>query len=238
MNWFELILLIVGFAIFVASFFIPERNTMKTTDLRQQEELTTKMVEKELLTAQEAIKDTAEETVAYTVEKTERALDRLANEKMLAIGEYSDTVLGEIQKNHDEAVFLYSMLNDKHNNVKNTVLTAEMAAKEVKEVAKTAEEVTKAAKEAAKKIEKKAVPGQDEIKVQSPSKEQSVKEIEKKETSTPDDLPMSPASARGKNNNERILQMHKKGKSNIAIARELGLGIGEVKLVIDLFKQA
>ena len=34
--------------------------------------------------------------------------------------------------------------------------------------------------------------------------------------------------------NKQILEMHKQGKSNMVIARELGLGIGEVKLVIDL----
>ena len=41
---------------------------------------------------------------------------------------------------------------------------------------------------------------------------------------------------KNKNSNERILALHKAGKSNMAIAKELGLGIGEVKLVIDLFK--
>ena len=39
------------------------------------------------------------------------------------------------------------------------------------------------------------------------------------------------------NNNEKILKLHKQGKSNMAIAKELGLGIGEVKLVIDLFEK-
>ena len=39
-----------------------------------------------------------------------------------------------------------------------------------------------------------------------------------------------------RNSNEKILELHKAGKSNMAIARELGLGIGEVKLVIDLFE--
>lgn len=39
-----------------------------------------------------------------------------------------------------------------------------------------------------------------------------------------------------RNNNERILELHRAGKSNMAIAKELGLGIGEVKLVIDLFE--
>ena len=34
--------------------------------------------------------------------------------------------------------------------------------------------------------------------------------------------------AGGRNSNERILELHKIGKSNMAIAKELGLGIGEV----------
>ena len=40
----------------------------------------------------------------------------------------------------------------------------------------------------------------------------------------------------GQNNNEKILEMHRQGKSTVAIAKELGLGVGEVKLVIDLYK--
>lgn len=38
------------------------------------------------------------------------------------------------------------------------------------------------------------------------------------------------------NHNERILALHQQGLSNVEIARELGLGLGEVKLVIGLFK--
>ena len=38
------------------------------------------------------------------------------------------------------------------------------------------------------------------------------------------------------NNNEKILELNAAGKSNVEIAKELGLGIGEVKLVIDLFR--
>ena len=40
------------------------------------------------------------------------------------------------------------------------------------------------------------------------------------------------------NNNDRILRLHKEGYSNVEIAKELGLGVGEVKLVINLFKGA
>jgi hypothetical protein len=34
--------------------------------------------------------------------------------------------------------------------------------------------------------------------------------------------------------NNKIMEMHEAGKSNISIARELGLGVGEVGLVIEL----
>lgn len=40
----------------------------------------------------------------------------------------------------------------------------------------------------------------------------------------------------GRNYNDRIMELYKSGKSNVAIARELNLGVGEVKLVIDLYK--
>ncbi|MBQ7833104.1 MAG: helix-turn-helix domain-containing protein [Lachnospiraceae bacterium] len=40
------------------------------------------------------------------------------------------------------------------------------------------------------------------------------------------------------NHNEKILALHNEGKSNVAIAKELGLGVGEVKLVIDLYRQS
>ena len=38
------------------------------------------------------------------------------------------------------------------------------------------------------------------------------------------------------NNNEKILEMSRAGKSNMGIAKTLGIGTGEVKLVVDLFK--
>ena len=40
------------------------------------------------------------------------------------------------------------------------------------------------------------------------------------------------------NNNDKILRMYKEGMSSVDIAKELGLGVGEVKLVINLFKGA
>ena len=46
---------------------------------------------------------------------------------------------------------------------------------------------------------------------------------------------MSEGEEHAVNNNKRILKLHQQGKSKVAIAKELGLGVGEVKLVIDLY---
>lgn len=75
----------------------------------------------------------------YSMEKTERVMEKTSNEKIMAINEFSNTVLEQIGKNHKEAVFLYDMLNDKHDKLKNTVseaMTVEGKLKEELEQAK------------------------------------------------------------------------------------------------------
>ena len=39
------------------------------------------------------------------------------------------------------------------------------------------------------------------------------------------------------NHNQKILDMYREGKGAVEIAKELGLGVGEVKLVIGLFRE-
>lgn len=66
----------------------------------------------------------------------------------MAVSEYSDTVLQEIHKNHEEAMFLYDMLNNKHANIKDTVSKMDKAVKAAEDKAKVkAEENVKTQKE-------------------------------------------------------------------------------------------
>ena len=44
-----------------------------------------------------------------------------------------------------------------------------------------------------------------------------------------------PEEETGVNSNAQILALYSQGKNDVQIARKLGLGVGEVKLVIDLF---
>jgi len=302
------VLLALGLAVFVLSFLLPAK-TEEEKEIEFSEDLIRDMVDKEVSEAKGRLNDIVDETVNYAMEKTERTMDRITNEKMMAVNEYSDTVLSEIDKNHKEVVFLYDMLNDKHENLKTTVsevekqtseikqavLDAEITVKETKAEIDEAKEQASIAKEEASKAVLKAgslqrtsaIDRLKEIKAEEEAKANEFTPLEipkeeekiarKKRATKPkvkeeavvfDDtqstldtslglihnetaenrLKNGPSlnlgtdsvgkPMGGLNNNEKILELHNKGKSNMAIAKELGLGMGEVKLVIDLYEGA
>ena len=43
-------------------------------------------------------------------ERTEARLDKISNTKILEMSDYAEAVINQINKNHNEAVFLYDML--------------------------------------------------------------------------------------------------------------------------------
>lgn len=316
MEVIEIIFLVLGMIVFIVSFLLPAGKKEDAENAAKiSEDAIRERVDREIDDRKEKINEIVDETVSYSMEKAERSMERLMNEKMMSISEYSDTVLGEINKNHQEVVFLYDMLNDKHDNlktvasdaaktaseVKQTMLDAELAAKEmelkVKEAKQAANEaqtgahkarqavdeaqtkaeelrqrIEEAERNTAKAIQEaetveapKAVTLKEEEEEKPKAARKTVKKPRAAKTSKKDvkdtdktaeaeNVKMIPADAApaevpevtvsleeedshsGRNNNERILELHKIGKSNMAIAKELGLGIGEVKLVIDLFE--
>lgn len=332
MTTLEILLLILGAVIFIASFIVPEsKSELDAADKQLTQEKLQELLQEEMKNVRSQVADAVDETVHYSMEKTERGLERLTNEKMTAVSEYAQTVLEDIHKNHEEVMFLYDMLNNKHENLKETATEVSMAVKEasakvseldaaraaepeidpdqpiesVMEDARTGKpiveetfepislsgieklkrredslhEMDKAAESVVKKAiaqspvipkEKKPAPAEEKdekstepaVKTEEKPAEKPVAEPAKKEK------PAKPAESKPKktakakteakqqqtqesgdialslqpitdnsNKNERVLALHKQGKSNVAIAKELGLGVGEVKLIIDLFKE-
>lgn len=321
MGAIEVVLIILGIVVFILSFLLPagKAGSGQSAATVSEEDIHN-MLEKEVTGVREHISEIADETITYSMEKTERSMERLTNEKMMAINEYSDTVLSEINKNHKEVVFLYDMLNDKHENLLSTVSEASRTASEIRQAvcdvevtAKEAQEKVRAVQESVSEVmsitrgmtsERQAASGENTDSMPdgtkdgmesgfSPINPQRVEITEsmsdthaagkesgfgdaeesgdlngqKKKTKKPKtvrkDLQEENGTGEGtvigrasllpsegpeiavaahaaeqgsRNNNERILALHRAGKSNMAIAKELGLGIGEVKLVIDLFE--
>ncbi len=221
MGMLEVVLLIAGIVIFVGSFLLPSGKESGINKEAAKEEIKG-LVEEEMQTVRSQMQDKMDETSEDALEKAERSLERLTNEKIMAVNEYSDTVLQEIHKNHEEAMFLYDMLNNKHANIKDTVSKMDQAVK--------------------------AAENQAKIKTEEPREQQMEKTSEEKpvevqkntepmeSAGSPEIGFMGETAEEGQNNNEKILEMHRQGKSTVAIAKELGLGVGEVKLVIDLYK--
>lgn len=281
MNVTEVIVLILGILVFILSYLLPAGKKDKSReDVPFREEEMKEIFEKEVAEAKSQIQDIVDETITYSMEKTERSMERLTNEKIMAVNEYSDTVLEQINKNHKEAVFLYDMLNDKHQNLKETVSEATKTVTEVKQTVKEAEaiperipvqeypdaedivratiEVMAEKEEITEDNETAFVPMTQLVSEEKPVRKRTRKakviesvtaeeaqdkpdaeavKTEKKKKAEKVDISTIAAPGRGgRNSNERILELHKAGKSNMAIAKELGLGIGEVKLVIDLFE--
>lgn len=244
MSQMEIILLILGAVLFVASFIIPaqkEKVDRKTKEAIREE--ARKIVAREMESIKGHVDDVVDEAVGYAVEKTERSLERLTNEKIMAVNEYSDLVLEEIHKNHEEVVFLYDMLNSKHTNLKDTM-------SEVNKTVKVAEETKKEA-EAVRDHFQRLTPkdlAQEEIgrvlftpPIEKSGKMEDVNAFPQDTISVDSvgvsDLDISFIADDGeRNSNEKILELYRQGKSNVAIAKQLGLGVGEVKLVIDLYK--
>ena len=208
MDILEVILLIVGIVIFIGSFLLPAgRSDAGRIDTDAAKQEIHGLIEEEMKTVRAQVQDKVEETSEDVVEKAERSLERLTNEKIMAVNEYSDTVLQE-----------YDMLNNKHANIKDTVSKVDKAVKAAEDKVKAIDDTPTVKTEETEKV----IPADEPAKTE--------------EAVSPEIGFMGETAEEGQNNNEKILEMHRQGKSTVAIARELGLGVGEVKLVIDLYK--
>ena len=269
MNITEILLIFAGVIVTVAGYLIPAGRRTNDQDKAFAEKDVHDMVRRSIEDAQEEIQSRVDDTVEESLVKTERGLDRITNEKISAISEYAETVLNDIHKNHDEVVFMYDMLNDKHKSLTSTVTEAAKKAEEVKRTVHDAELAAKEVRGVKETIESKEAKETD-IKLKNAGFEPLISETAVKQdvekhvirNLTPDSEKKAekekeiPSTELQQNLNEKsvqpvkneeadkvtgtasqntqILEMHKAGKSNMVIARELGLGIGEVSLVIEL----
>lgn len=254
----EIILLIAGAIVFILSFLIPVgegKNRAEAAPLAREE--IRDMVSREMDSVKGHVDEVVEEAVTYAMEKTERSLERLSNEKIMAINEYSDTVLAEIHKSHEETMFLYDMLNSKHTNLKNTVSEVNRTVKEAEEAVNSFQRLTpgpdarsksETAETAEERSQKPAAAAGEQVRKPAGAGEQTpkaafVRAAEEQMAREIRETGAEPSQTGGDrqekesrtNSNARILALYGEGKNDVQIARELGLGVGEVKLVIGLF---
>gem|GEM_PF-88086 len=133
MSVLSIVLIAAGAIIFIISFIMPEMGSeLDQIDPQLTRKQIKEMIDKEMTGVRDQVSEIVEETSNYSVEKTERALERLTNEKISAVSEYSDTVMEDIHKSHEEVMFLYDMLNNKHEDLKETASAVSASVKEAR----------------------------------------------------------------------------------------------------------
>lgn len=220
MTGVELFLLLAGCIFMAGSFFITEK--LSPAELNKIAELSEaeirNIIDSGLENASVKIEDAIGEQIGISIEEVERALEKETNEKIMAINEYSDTVIENMNKTHNEIVFLYSMLNDKHSELTGLATDLQKIATNVKAM----QEKVKKPVDTTHITRKQPMPV---MKTQAGSIVQPAQPV--KAVENPEEK---------ENHNEEILELHKKGLSGVEIAKKLGVGLGEVKLVIGLYK--
>ena len=228
------ILLLIGVVFMIGSFFVTEK--LSPSELNQIAELSEeelkRIIDRGLKNAETRIEDAIDEQVDQSSEKVDRSLEKVTNDKIMAISEYSDTVIESMNKTHNEIMFLYSMLNDKHTELtgmaadlqrlaadvrsleEKAPLTAPQAASERAAAVSAASAVTPVPVETADTTERETAAATAEQKEEMPETEETKQE----------------------GLHAEILKLKKLGMTEVQIAKKLGIGIGEVRLVNGLYR--
>ena len=295
------IMIIIGIIFIIASFFLTEKFSRRESDinidlLTVQEDY--EFSDRELHIIKRKIEDVIAKQAKDILYETDESLSNMANEKTMALGDYAVTVCEEIEKNHKEVMFLYSMLDDKQKEIMNTVKVVDEANRSTKELFYRMEQESKQIRDVSALLDKQKSTALEQLvalkqqKESEEKREASLKDIvvtkvvdkelnsepakesisetvipeaiDIQETSQEDvlladedndiDVDIDDVFAQiddteidfddvledefqeNRNSNEIILELYKNGESIINIAKQLGLGVGEVKLVVDLYR--
>lgn len=239
MNAIEIFLIVAGIICVIVSV------VMNFSDQSDKKEVTvsTDLTDEQKNKIKQQIDTIIDDQVNGLSEKTEAALDKISNTKILEMNEYAESVLGEINRNHNETVFLYDMLNEKAKEIKTTVKDVNNTKRQVEKIhaeVKASDDVpadnnTDAVNES-KQQEKDSRDTKDIAKERltalNKKNNEKIKSSEGKRKVNRQAEKLDPDMS----SNEKILKLNEMGVSVKEIAKQLNLGIGEVKLVIDLYK--
>ena len=294
MDIIVIICLIIGVGCIGASFFIKEKADIDNHEKEKiAEEIRGRALSedsiKKVMTRVE--KGFSDKLSAISEDKLGGFADKMseiANDKMLAINDMSGQLIEKIEQNHKEVIFLYDMLNEKSDYLKDFSakidgLRHELEREEerikalnndlddklvkVKEVRQTV--IAKPGNPVAAKQEKsqrvptgieqaRAAVKPDEVPAQAKNLVKMKKEVEDipsdindifeaderdifKDAEVPeiteeiDEIDLSPEITEELSTNDKILKMHSEGKSVMEISKELGMGQGEVQLILGLY---
>lgn len=228
MTGLQIAMIMIGIVCLIGSFFVSEK--LSKADLEEMKKMSDEeikdIIDSKMQEAASQIDERLQEKVDLATAQMERSGEKETNEKIMAISEYSDTVLSSMNKSHDEIVFLYDMLNEKQERVTELMKELTLMQSAVAQMEETLDD----------KLLKTGVSMEEEAEVlqqETPDAiepKQTLEEAFRTQVSSNDaGLDEEPQQ------NEQILSLYREGMSEVDIAKQLGRGLGEIKLVLGLF---
>ena len=228
MTGLQIAMIMIGIVCLIGSFFVSEK--LSKADLEEMKKMSDEeikdIIDSKMQEAASQIDERLQEKVDLATAQMERSGEKETNEKIMAISEYSDTVLSSMNKSHDEIVFLSDMLNEKQERVTELMKELTLMQSAVAQMEETLDD----------KLLKTGVSMEEEAEVlqqENPDtieQKQTLEEAFRTQVSSNDaGLDEEPQQ------NEQILSLYREGMSEVDIAKQLGRGLGEIKLVLGLF---
>ncbi|MDF2542237.1 MAG: hypothetical protein K0S47_1955 [Herbinix sp.] len=233
MSTLEIVMIIIGIITVVVSCKLVEK-----TETNQNKKAVTNITlgeyisEDEINSAKIKINELLVEISEEMIVRTDDYLSKLSNEKIMAVSELAEQLLEKIDRNHDEVVFLYNMLNDKEKELKSAIHEINSSKKILQSINETNASGdslfdNENSEEAKDSIEDMMNSQKGKHRKSQMQNDDPIMSFERGDT-----LSLNSLSA---NSNQQILALYQRGKTIVEISKLLSLGQGEVKLVIDLF---
>lgn len=215
MSAVVIVLIILGIIFVFASYALSEKLEKSGDGGNIESEIPTELTDEQKERIGRLISDYMDESVDGKLGDIEAKFSEIVNQKTLALGDYAVTVNDEIERNHNEVMFLYSMLSDKQKEIMTTATMVDDYRKDVEAFVNANNISEQQAKISEDEALEEAIKEIDDT-IYEEEKEEEVRQVD--------------------SSKDIILEMHKSGLSILEIAKHLGLGVGEVKLVVDLYQ--
>jgi len=291
MTGLEIALFVLAVVFIVISFFITANNEKVDNNMAKAANVPDT---KELQALSVRIINDVNKQAETVLQESEESMEKLSNEKIMAIDEYSGQVVEKIETNHREVVFLYQLLQDKEEELKATASKLDSARIKCEQLLRTIEsenasaaieaqaqaeldnrmrsaqtmqsaagDINKPAKNSGRNTAENIQPltvgfkdntaGVDEITEVGKNtvfgqNTEPEKPAEPKKSASTAKRTGNPYMSKTKiekpdlndetgitEKNKEIIALYKKKKSVLEISKLLGMGQGEVRLIIDLY---
>ena len=248
-----IIFLITGLIFFFGSFlFVQHLSPSDMDELKKLgEDQINVLIEKQFREKENEFSASLSDKYEKKMDEFERDASLVTNEKIMQIVDFTkevkedtDTYLSTVQKSHKEIIFMHDMLNNKQESI--DALSKEMKREEstlrflkdsvtglVKELKDEKADLADFEEFKRRQEEEPSDPGftREEFLSMKEELERRVREENK-----PADEKKGMTRKDRKERNDEILTLQEQGYSEVEIAKKLGIGLGEVKLVLGVFQ--